>query len=267
MQGKIEINGCALNYRIDGPDGAPGVVMGNSLATNYSMWDGQISALTDKYRVLRMDKRGHGDSDPGAADVTIESLADDVVGLATELGFTGGHYVGLSIGGMIGQAIGMNHPAAFKSLTLCATTSQVPTETHPMWEDRIAMAENEGMHTLVDGTLERWFSAPYRESDPDRVAEVGKMVAATTPTGYVRCCRGIMAMAFTDTIGAITTPTLVVPGELDPALPVPMSEVIAGKIPGARMEVVANAAHLCNVEQPDAFNGIIRSWLDSQEDG
>ncbi|MEK9722383.1 MAG: 3-oxoadipate enol-lactonase [Rhodospirillaceae bacterium] len=265
MQGKIEINGCGINYRIDGPDGAPGVVFGNSLATNYGMWDPTVPALTDKYRVLRMDKRGHGGSDAGDTDVSIPSLADDVVALADALGFTGGHYVGLSIGGMIGQAIGMNHPNAFKSLALCATTSQVPTETHHMWEDRIGIAENDGMGPLVKPTLERWFSAPYREAHPDAVAGVGEMVAATSVTGYVRCCRAIMGMAFTDKIGAISTPTIVMPGELDPALPVPMSEVIASKIPGAKLAVVGNAAHLCNVEQPGTFNGILREWLDANE--
>lgn len=264
MQGKMEVNGAELNYRIDGPEGAPGVVMGNSLATSYSMWDDQMEALTKSYRVLRMDKRGHGDSAPGDEEMTIEKLADDVVGLADALGFTGGHYIGLSIGGMIGQAIGMNHPDAFKSLALCATTSQAPAETHPIWEERIAAARNDGMAALVESTLDRWFSGPYRDENPDKVAKVAEMIAATTPTGYVRCCRAIMGMAFTDKIGLIAMPTIVIPGELDPALPVPMSEIITDKIPGARMEVVANAAHLCNVEQPEAFNAIILGWLDSQ---
>ena len=163
MQGNMEINGVRLNYRVDGPEGAPGVVMGNSLATNYSMWDDQMDALKDNYRVLRMDKRGHGDSSPGKTDFSIEDLADDVVGLADALGFIGGHYIGLSIGGMIGQAIGIHHPNAFKSLVLCATTSQVPAETHSIWEDRIAMAENNGMGTLVQSTLERWFSSGFFE--------------------------------------------------------------------------------------------------------
>ena len=265
MQSSMEINGVELNYRIDGPEDAPGVVMGNSLATNYSMWDDQIEVLRDKYRILRMDKRGHGGSSLGETDFTIEDLANDVVVLAGELGFTGGHYIGLSIGGMIGQAIGMQHPDSFKSLTLCATTSQVPAETHQIWEDRIAKAENDGMGSLVQSTLERWFSSVYREANPDKVARIGEMVSATLPTGYIRCCRAIMGMAFTDKISSIAIPTLVMPGELDPALPVPMSEVIVNKIPGARMEVVPNAAHLCNIEQPDAFNSIILDWLNSRD--
>ena len=263
MQGKMEVNGVELNYRVDGPDGAPGVVMGNSLATNFSMWEDQANVLSKSYRVLRMDKRGHGSSGIGDEEFSIEDLANDVVKLSCALGFEGGHYIGLSIGGMIGQAIGINHPNIFRSLTLCATTSQVPPETHTIWEDRISMAQNDGMKSLVHPTLERWFTDTYRESNPDKVARVGEMVAATSTKGYVHCCRAIMGMSFTDRIGRISTPTLVVPGELDPALPVPMSEIIADKIPGARMEIVMDAAHLCNVEQPESFNSIILKWLNS----
>ena len=119
------------------------------------------------------------------------------------------------------------------------------------------------MESLVQPTLERWFTDTYRESNPDKVARVGEMIAATSTKGYVHCCRAIMGMSFTDSIGKISTPTLVMPGELDPALPVPMSEIIAGKIPGARMEIVMDAAHLCNVERPESFNSIILKWLNS----
>ena len=263
MHGKMEVNGVDLNYRIDGPDGAPGVVMGNSLATNFSMWEDQAKVLSKSYRVLRMDKRGHGSSGIGDQEFSIEDLANDVVRLSCALGFEGGHYIGLSIGGMIGQAIGINHPNIFRSLVLCATTSQVPIETHPIWEDRISIAQNEGMKSLVQPTLERWFTNTYRESHPDKVAQIGEMVAATSTEGYIQCCRAIMGMSFTDSIGRISTPTLVMPGELDPALPVPMSEVIADKIPGARLEIVMDAAHLCNIEQPESFNSIILKWLNS----
>ena len=265
-EGRMEINGVKLNYRVDGPAGAPGVVLGNSLATNFTMWEPQMNALRERYKVLRFDKRGHGGSDLGDGDLSIESLADDAVELARTLGFLGGHYIGLSIGGMIGQAIGLNHPDAFRSLTLCATTSSIPEETFPMWEERIGIAEADGMDPLVAPTLERWFSETYRAAEPDQVARVGEMVSATSVGGYVACSRAIMKLNFTDRLNGISSPTLVVPGELDPALPVPMSEIIAAEIPGARMEVVGGAAHLCNVEKPDAFNAVIRGFLDANTD-
>ena len=264
MQGKAKVNGVELNYRIDGREDGPGIVMGNSLGTNYSMWDDQVKVLKTDFRILRMDKRGHGGSDPGETDFTIDDLGNDVVALSDALGFIDCHYIGLSIGGMIGQSIGMNHPYKFKSLILCATTSQVPAESYPIWEDRILSAQTDGMSSLVQSTLERWFSPAYRRNNQSKVARIGEMVAATSPLGYVRCCRAIMGMAFTDSIRSILTPTLVVPGELDPALPVPMSEIIRDRIPGARMEVVANAAHLCNIEQSESFNSIILKWLSSR---
>ena len=258
---RIEINGTHLNTRIDGPDGAPGVVLGNSLATNLNMWEALVAALTPDYRVLRFDKRGHGASDAGDAPISIESLADDAVALAREFGFTGGHYVGLSIGGMIGQAIGLNHPDAFRSLTLCATTSQIPVDMHPIWEERIAAVEADGMEPMVAPTLERWFTAGYRDAEPDKVAAVGEMVRRTSVDGYVRCSKAIMQLDYTARLSNVTTPTLVVPGELDPALPPAMSEVIRDAIPGAAMETVAGAAHLCNIEKAGDFNAIVRRFL------
>jgi len=263
-EGRIAINNTEINYRIDGPSDAPGVVLGNSLATNYSMWDAQIDALTERYRVLRYDKRGHGASEVGNAEISIESLADDVVVLARELDFLGGHFVGLSIGGMVGQALGINHPETFRSLTLCATTSRIPEEAFPIWEGRISTAKTEGMDALVEPTLQRWFTDTYRAAEPIQVAQVGQMVVATSVAGYVRCSRAIMKLNYTERLNAISAPTLVVPGERDPALPVSMSEVIAAEIPGAQMEVVEGAAHLCNIEQAGAFNRIVRGFLDRQ---
>jgi len=264
MQGKIEINGCALNYRIDGPDGAPGVVMSNSWATDHTMWDPQMEALSANYRVLRMDKRGHGGSDINDDEISLETLADDVVGLAKELGFIGGHFVGLSIGGMIGQAIGLNHPDAFKSLALCATTSHMPAEMHPVWQERIDTARADGIATMVDAHVERWFSPAYRDANPDKAVALGKVVAGTSVEGYTRCAQAIMKLDYTDRLGAITTPTIVMPGELDGALPPALSEVICAKIPGARLHVVSGAAHLCNVENTAEFNEVLIGFLDEQ---
>ena len=264
MQGKMEINGVELNYQIDGPEGAPGVVMSNSWATDYTMWDANMEALTAKYRVLRMDKRGHGGSGINDDEITLEVLADDVVGLAEALGFTKGHFVGLSIGGMIGQAIGLNHPDAFKSLALCATTSLMPEQMGPVWQERIDKATANGVPSMVPEHLERWFSSAYREANPAVAEALGKVVAATSLEGYCRCAQAIMKLNFTDRLGGITTPTIVMPGELDGALPPPMSEVIANKIPGARLPVVSNAAHLCNVENTMEFNEVLIEFLDEQ---
>lgn len=266
MESDLVVNGVRLHYRIDGqPEGAPTVVLSNSLATDLGMWDDLIPALADRYRILRYDKRGHGQSDAKDAAIEIRSLADDAVALADALGFSGGHFVGLSIGGMTGQAIGLYHRDAFRTLVLCATSSQIPADLHPVWEGRIRTVREQGMEPMVEPTVERWFTPEGRESQAATVDRVKEMIRRTSPTGYISCCEAIVGMSYTDLLHRIETPTLVVPGEKDPALPVAMSQAIAERIPGARMEVVENAAHLCNIENPRRFNAILRSWLDEQE--
>ncbi len=262
MEGDITVNGVRLHYRIDGPEDGVPLVLSNSLATDLSMWDGQIPALTDKYRVLRYDKRGHGQSEPKDESIEIKTLADDAVALADALGFTGGHFCGLSIGGMTGQAVGLYHPDAFKSLALCATASAIPEQLHPIWEDRIATVGRDGMEPMVAPTLERWFTEGYRARAQDKIGAVGDMIRGTSPTGYIRCSEAIMRLNYTDRLGSITTPTIVIPGEVDPALTLAMSETIHEAIPGSELQPVKGAAHLCNIEDPEQFNGILRGWLD-----
>ena len=262
MEGDITANGVRLHYRIDGPEDGVPLVLSNSLATNLHMWDGQMAALTDRYRVLRYDKRGHGKSEAIDTEIEIRTLADDAVALATALGFTGGHFCGLSIGGMTGQAIGLYHPTAFRSLALCATASAIPLEAHPIWDERIAAVRRDGMESMVAPTLQRWFTEGYRARAGAGLHAVGEMIRGTSTVGYIRCSEAIMRLGYTDRLGTINTPTIVIPGELDPSLTLAMSEVIHDRIPGSELAPVKGAAHLCNIEDPAQFNGILRGWLD-----
>jgi len=260
-------DGTRLAYRIDGPENAPCVMFSNSLATDFSMWDGQIAAFTDRYRLLRYDKRGHGQSDNFDTPITMQTLADDAVALAKATGISGGHFVGLSIGGMTGQAIGLYHPGVFKSLSLCMTSSQVPKAAHAAWAERLRMAKEDGMSVLAAPTLERWFTEDFRESHPDAIEEIATMIRNTSVSGYTRCSEAILGMAFTDKLNSITDPVLVLPGEKDPGLPVAMSEIIRDGIPNARYDMVMRAAHLANIQEPGQFNRIVRAFIDSVEDG
>ncbi len=264
MEGDATVNGVRLHYRIDGPDDGVPLVFCNSLATDLHMWDEQIPALSDKYRILRYDRRGHGQSEAKDEPIEIKSLADDVVALAGELGFQGGHFCGLSIGGMTGQAIGIYHPNAFKSLAVCATSSAIPKEMHQTWIDRIATVKEHGMGVMGDVTVQRWFTADWIAANPARVAEVRAMIVNTSVVGYSRCCEAISQLDYTSQLGGIKTPTIIIPGEVDPALPPAMSDTIHKNLPGSRLETVMGAAHLCNVQDPDQFNGILRRWLDEQ---
>jgi 3-oxoadipate enol-lactonase len=258
---KINANGIGVNYTLDGPAGAPVVTLSHSLATDLSMWDPQLKALTARYRVLRYDTRGHGGTDAPAGAYTLEQLADDARALLRALGIQRTHWIGLSMGGMIGQTLALAAPEVFLSLALCDTSSRIPAEAKPLWQERIKTAETQGMEPLVEPTLGRWFTAPFREQRKDVVDLVRAMIRATPPRGYAGCCHAISALDLTDRLSAIKLPTLIVVGEEDQGTPVAASRAIQAKIGGSQLEILPSAAHLSNMEQPEAFTKAVTSFL------
>jgi 3-oxoadipate enol-lactonase len=260
---KITANGISVNYSLDGPATAPVVTMSHSLATDLSMWDPTLPALTGRFRVLRYDTRGHGGTDAPKGAYTLDQLADDALALLKALGISRTHWVGLSMGGMIGQTLGLKAPQVFASFALCDTSSRIPAEAKPLWQDRIRTAETQGMEPLVQGTLERWFTEPFRKSRADVIDKVAKMIRTTPAAGYAGCCAAIAALDLTDKISAIKTPTVVIVGEDDPGTPVAASKVINERIAGSRLEILPKAAHLSNMEQPEAFNKALVGFLSS----
>jgi 3-oxoadipate enol-lactonase len=258
---KITANGISVHYTLEGPESAPVVTMSHSLATDLGMWDPTVSALRDRYRVLRYDTRGHGGTDAPAGAYTLDQLAADAAALLKALGIAKTHWVGLSMGGMIGQTLALASPGLFRSLSLCDTSSRVPAEAKPLWADRIRTAETQGMEPLVQPTLERWFTAPFRDKEKTMMERVGAMIRATPPRGYAGCCHAIAALDLTDRLAAITIPTCVIVGEDDPGTPVAASRAIHERIKGSRLEIIPSAAHIANVEQPEAFNRALTSFL------
>jgi 3-oxoadipate enol-lactonase len=258
---KITANGISVNYTLDGPPSAPVVTLSHSLATDLSMWDPQMKALTARHRVLRYDTRGHGGTDAPAGAYSLEQLAEDARALLRALGIARTHWIGLSMGGMIGQTLALAAPDLFLSLSLCDTSSRIPAEAKPLWQERIKTAETQGMEPLVEPTIGRWFTAPFREQRKDVVDRVRAMIRATNPRGYAGCCHAISALDLTDRLGAIKLPTLVVVGEEDQGTPVAASRAIHERIAGSRLEILPSAAHLANVEQPDAFTAAVTSFL------
>ncbi|MEM9685171.1 MAG: alpha/beta fold hydrolase, partial [Pseudomonadota bacterium] len=236
MDQKIHANGAEIAYRFDGPEDGPVVMMSNSLASNYSMWDAQIPALTDKYRVLRYDQRGHGGSEPTEPPYHFDLLLDDACALLEALGIEKVHFCGLSMGGMTGQLFGAKRPEMLRSLILCDTTSKMPDPS--VWDDRVKAARDDGMPSLVDSTLERWFTAPYRAASSDEVARVGEMIANTHADGFVGCCHAIKPMDHTPLLSGIKTPTLIIVGEDDPSTTVEHSEIIHREIVGSKLVVL-----------------------------
>ena len=259
---KITANGIAINYALEGPAGAPVVTLSHSLATTLAMWDPQVKDLASRYRVLRYDTRGHGGTDAPGGAYTLDRLAEDARAFLRALGIARTHWVGLSMGGMIGQALALKVPELLASLALCDTSSRVPPEARPTWDERIRVAETQGMEPHVEPTLGRWFTPAFREKRPEVVDWVRAMIRATNPAGYVGCCHAIAALDLTDRLGAIKIPTLIIVGEDDPGTPVAASEAIRERIPGSELVVLKSASHLSNIEQADAFTRALTAFLE-----
>lgn len=259
MTSTITANGAAIAYRFDGPENAPVVVMSNSLLSNLSMWDPQIAVLGERFRVLRYDTRGHGESETTPGPYSIELLAGDVVGLLDALDIQRVHFVGISMGGMIGQYLGARHGGRIASLTLCDTASEMPPPA--LWNERIAMAEQKGIAVLVQGTLERWFLHPFLDNEKAKVAQVRDMILTTKPQGYAACAGAIRDMSQTALLADIRCPAAIIVGAEDPACPVSAAQVLHDHIAGASLTILEDAGHLPNIEQPDAFNQALMAFL------
>ena len=258
---RIEANGVELNYRFDGPEDAPVVVMSNSLSTSLEMWDWQLSALTDKYRMLRWDKRGHGGSAVTPPPYDLPMLVEDVRALMLGLGVERAHYVGLSTGGAIGQLFAVRYPEMVRSLVLCDTSSYVPPE---VWDGRMANARKGGMEAVARASMERWFKPAFRASRPEDVEIFRRMVTGTQMDGYIGCASALKQRMLQPLLKTISASALVIVGADDPSTPVEHSEIIHREIAGSELMVIANAAHISNVAQPDDFNRTLRTFLDRQ---
>ena len=260
---KATVNGIETYYEIHGKEGAPWLVFSHSLACSVRMWDGEIARQKDTYRVLAYDTRGHGQSAAPKGPYSLEQLADDLQALLKHLKIDKPHYVGLSMGGMIGQTAALKYPGIFRSMTLCDTTSRYPAEAAPMWQDRIRTAEAKGMAAMVQPTLERWFTESFRKNHPEKVKPVAALIENTPVQGYAGCCAAIPKINVTSRLKEIKTPTLVICGNDDPATPPAMAREIHENIDGARLTLIPQAAHLANIEQPEAFNRALGEFLSS----
>jgi len=257
---KARINGIQIHYEIEGSNG-PWVTLSHSLACNLRMWDEQAELLRRNYRVLRFDTRGHGGSEAPVGAYTLDRLAEDLKELLDSLGIQQTHFVGLSMGGMIGMTFVLNYPGVLRTLVLCDTSSRIPAEAQTVWDGRIRTAQEQGMEPLVEPTLQRWFTEPFRNLRPDMMKRVGEMIRSTPVAGYVGCCHAIPRINLTDRLSVVETPTLIIVGDQDAGTPVSMSEAIHDAIPDSDLVVIRNASHLSNLEQTEDFNSILDRFL------
>jgi len=258
---KAKVNGIEINYEISGQEGAPWLVLSHSLACSVRMWDPQIEAFKASYRILNYDMRGHGHSSAPAGAYTLDMLADDLLGLVDSLRIKKAVYCGLSIGGMIGQTVALRGPGPFERMVLADTTHAQNADALKQWEDRIRIAESKGMAGLLDSTLERWFTEPFRKKNSPEFQKIHTLIERTPVAGYVGCGRAIMQLATTARLKEIKLPVLAITGEQDGAAP--GTRYIGENVPGAKFVGIPQASHIANVEQPEVFNRALREFLSS----
>ena len=263
MSSKARTGDIQTAYTLSGPEDAPVVVLSHSLGSSGVMWAPQLDLLAERYRVLNYDTRGHGGSDAPAGPYTLAGLAEDAVALLDALDIEQVHWVGLSMGGMIGQALALDHAARLRSLVLADTMAVVGADLQPVWQGRIDMARKEGMAALWPGTAERWFTESFRARSPAALGTIREQFEATAVEGFVGCCEAIRRLDFINELGAIAMPVSIVVGEQDAGTPVPASEAMYREIVGSRLFVIPEASHLSNIEQAERFNAILMDHLES----
>ena len=251
-----------LNYVLEGPENAPVLVLSNSLGTALDMWEEQAPALRERFRLLRYDTRGHGGSPAPPGPYAIEDLGGDVIRLLDGLGIERASFCGLSVGGMTGMWLAAEAPERVERLVLLCTSALLGPKG--VWDERIATATGQGMAALVDGVIERWFTPIFRTENPEVVERMARTLRETDPGGYAGCCAAIRDMDLRDRLPSIAAPTLVVSGAEDPATPPEHGRLIRDAIPGARFEVVPDAAHIANVERPERITQLILTHLEAR---
>jgi 3-oxoadipate enol-lactonase/4-carboxymuconolactone decarboxylase len=246
----------AVHHLLEGPDGAPVVMLSNSLGTTLEMWDDQAVALGDRYRVLRFDTRGHGRSPIPPGPYTVDDLADDALELLDHLGIERVAFCGLSLGGAIGMTLALKAPERLERLILCSTTMEFGPPDG--WHDRARTARTEGMGAIAPAGLERWFT-------PDAPADVREkfdaMLRSADPEGYASCCEAIAAFDLRGRLGGVRIPTLTIAATGDPVTPPDKLAAIAAEIPGARSVVIDAARHIVNAEKPEFVTPALTAFL------
>jgi 3-oxoadipate enol-lactonase len=254
----LEVNGAQTYYELSGRGDLPTLVFSNSLGTHLGMWDPQVGALSNAWRILRYDTRGHGRTAATPGPYTIDQLTDDVVKLLDRLDLERVSCCGLSMGGMIGMALALRAPDRLRKLVLCNTSPKIGSaET---WNMRITAVENGGMSAVADVVLERWYTASFRSTAPAAVQATREMLLNTSPEGYASCCAAIRDMDQREAISGIHVPTLIIAGAHDPVTTVAEGRFMAERIQGSKC-VELPAAHLSNIEAADAFTKELTVFL------
>jgi 3-oxoadipate enol-lactonase len=253
-----EIGDVRIRYQWDGPENAPVVMFSNSLGTDLTMWDAQVAAWSKRFRLLRYDTRGHGQTSVTPGPYSMQQLGCDAVALIETLGIERVHFCGLSMGGQTGMWLGGNAPARLNKLVLCNTSAKIGTPE--VWGARIEAVKKSGMKGFAPVVIERWFTAGFREKEAAKVAAVQKLLEDTNLDGYIANCEAVRDFDYRERVDKIAVPTLVIAGSADPATPAADGRFIAEHIAGARF-VELQAAHLSNIEDEARFTAEVGDFL------
>lgn len=251
-----------IAYRWDGPADGPIVMMAHAMGTSHLIWDRQMPALADHYRLLRYDWRGHGDTDAPEGPYTLQQFEADAAGLMDALGIEKVHWVGISTGGMIGQGLAINHPDRVATLTLCNTTSQADDWYRGWVAERQAVVRRDGMVPVWEMTKRLWFTDPFVDAAAPDYEAVREVFIRTKVPGYLGGTSAVADLAYRDRLNAITCPTRIIAAGDDPATPIEKSLEILERVAGSKLEIIEGQRHFSNVEAHEAFNSILRAGLD-----
>ena len=257
---KIKANGITINYQVDGPDGAPWLVFSNSLATSLAMWDEQAHEFSGAFRVLRYDQRGHGASDAPAGRYSFEQLIADAVALMDALGIKTASFAGLSMGGATALGFAQKHPDRLDRVIVCDTPCQSTPASAQQWEERIVIAQKQGMGALVEPTVGRWFPPEVMNANPPHIDKVRQMVRTTPVNGFIGCAAALADHNYAAAVATVTRPVLFMAGEKDGVTPTAMRKLSAA-LPGSRYVELPGAGHISNMDQPKGFNWAVNDFL------
>ncbi len=265
---KAEANGIAINYEVDGPQGAPWVTFSTGISNDTTLWDDHVAGLADRYRLLRYDSRGHGASSATAGDYTFDLLCGDVLGLWDALGIERSHLVGIGLGGMTAMALALDQPGRVSGLVAAACRARLTPDYAAIWPPMIAAASASGISAIVERTASRWFPEGFRDANPETMNKVRAMIRRTSLDGYLGCVAALLTLDLGGRVGDLAIPTLFVSGAEDhlggpPAMMRKMAESVAG----ARHVTLARAGHICNIANPRGFTRALGEFLDSLDGG
>ncbi len=257
---QVTVNDISVSYQLQGSVDLPVLMFANSLMADMTMWDENVSVFHGSYRILRYDMRGHGDTIATPGPYSLEMLANDAVALLDELHIDQVHFVGISLGGMVGLTLASTQGYRLQSLTVCDTGATLNDAGRAAWNERAKTALS-GINNLIDATMERWFTAAFEKSKQEKSKRVRHMMARTTGVGYAGCAAAISGVDLASALQDIKIPSLVINGREDSAWTTENAESLCKSIPGARLEIIENAAHIPNIEQPAKFNSVLMRFL------